>query len=141
MRKKIGNIPHWNLNPQLYFATLFQISTSAICLTVKTRRSSLCGNMKILLAMQLQWIFHFTVFKRSHIVLKFLFSWQKTLHFAKIWQQKQREKKCNVVCHSFREIDESYGGVDFVHRKIQKFWIANKNLSFLNLMKTKSRAI
>ena len=74
-------------------------------------------NLRFLLATQLCWRFQFSFFEMSYLPLKSLFSVHLRLHFAKNLATKTGSKKWYCVCSIFREIGESYKGIDFVWQK------------------------
>ena len=51
--------------------------------------------------------------------------------------KKQEQIFCKRVCHRFKEIGESYEGLDCAHQKKQWFCAASKNLSFMNFYRKK----
>ena len=74
-------------------------------------------NLRFLLATQLCWRFQFSFFEISYLPLKSLFSVHLRLHFAENLATKTGTKKWYCVCSIFREIGESYKGIDFVWQK------------------------
>lgn len=74
-------------------------------------------NLRFLLATQLCWRFQFSFFEISYLPLKSLFSVHLRLHFAENLATKTGTKKWYCVCSIFREIGESYKGIDLVWQK------------------------